>query len=650
MASNSSQKVRIVGKIRAFLNKETGVIKPWISVHRSQENSAGRVRVSFGDQGPSGKNCFEVDECYEQEFRNDVIFDKEIKPLISLVFEGRDATVFAYGARESGKTYTIQGSEDEPGVAVLAMAEILSRAEEIGCLVTISLYEIHQGRVFDLLDSKRPEVSVFKDARGKIRLKGLSKVNVKSMPEFQNLYISGGNVRKSSQKIATEPLFRSHRGLIVHVLSSSNEYSSPLLLGKMNFVDLAGYEDATKKSINDSNIMEITRVNKSLYAIHNVVYALSIGESHVPYRESKLMLMLQSSLGSTNVILMVTCMNPHFCKDTVKTVSLASRLCQASHQANEGSSRRLKNASKTVLASTSKVVKSMTPSTSMKKQVGSQLCIFEHKASRVAIETKGRKLFHEANQSKKSNQEMVSFESASAIEPSFQEKENISLGSVSLIESSLQEEGCSISSTPLETEPLQTLPMKEVEENHIIPTPVSHQTPISANFPGEDVNKENRILLLDEGGSPPLSARLRELSENLKSLCTSTQSKMKNDSFTNYEGCKEILEPKTPVQKPRVGVGEKCEFAPLASPWEKFHARSSGMKDSFVQEYLKFLNTASKEELKGLKGIGEKRATYILEQREQSPEPFKSLHDLEDIGLSTKQIKGMMRKAAGDLF
>lgn len=56
------------------------------------------------------------------------------------------------------------------------MDEILPQAEEQGKFVTVSVFELYQDRVSDLLDAKRPEVSVFEDAQGKIRLKGLSKV------------------------------------------------------------------------------------------------------------------------------------------------------------------------------------------------------------------------------------------------------------------------------------------------------------------------------------------------------------------------------------------------------------------------------------------------------------------------------------------
>lgn len=159
--------------------------------------------------------------------------------------------------------------------------------------------------------------------------------------------------------------------------------------------------------------------------------------------------------------------------------------------------------------------------------------------------------------------------------------------------------------------------------------------------------KENQSSLINEE-SPPLSARLRELSNNLKSLCSSTPKPQ-----TPYSGqttCTDFVEPETPVIEQNMRANENWELQRFQSPSEMFNNRSSGMKHSLVKDYLQFLNSASKDELKGLKGIGEKRATYILELREESPEPFKNLDDLQDIGLSAKQIKKMMKNVAGELF
>jgi kinesin family protein 22 len=72
------------------------------------------------------------------------------------------------------------------------------------------------------------------------------------------------------------------------------------------------------------------------------------------------------------------------------------------------------------------------------------------------------------------------------------------------------------------------------------------------------------------------------------------------------------------------------------------------LKNSAVGEYLKFINTAGKEDLKKLKGIGDKRAAYIVELREESP--FKTLDDLQSIGLSAKQVNGLLKKEIGEIF
>ncbi|XP_021727504.1 kinesin-like protein KIN-10C [Chenopodium quinoa] len=706
MGSNPVSKVRIIARIRAQSNKDAdnvdriSVSKPWILVLRPNPNShPSRVKISFGsDQISSGKQSCEIDDCYEQDVGNEEIFIKEIKPLISGLFGGQNSTVFAYGPRESGKTYTIQGYEEEMGLAVLAVDAILPLAEEQGKIVTISVFEVYQDRVSDMLDTKRPEIAIFEDGHGKIRLKGLSKVKVNSASEFQRLYLQAANARKELQK-TTEPPHRYHIGCIVHVVSPQTEKSCAQLVGKISFVDLASYEDSRRKSIDGFNLTEATRINKSLYTVHNVLYALNAKDARVPYRESKLTRMLQDSLGGTSKILMISCMNPSLCLETVQTISLASRSCMAGFLAclDPGKSSKIvtktsgmsspqvmKSASKFNTRSnmvSPKVKKPMSASVLGKKTAGSKLHMSMKKDKDVSFEVKGRKLFDDTIQLKKSKLGNICPESASAMESSSQRETSLSLASVAVSNSSTQQEeqfassaidldssqlpfeegkGILIASSDMDS---SRLPSEKdaLQIVNIAPTtPFTDQTPPTGYFL-ED--KENKSSLPNDGPSPPLSARIQELRNNLNSLCFSTDA--------NLKMALESLEPETPKYLHRVeaddkhAILEKSEFkTPIAdknakenyelttieSPWESFHMRSSRAKDSLVQEYLKFFNTASKEELKGLKGIGEKRATNIIEMREESPEPFKQLDDLKEIGLSKKQIKIMMKDAVGELL
>lgn len=72
-----------------------------------------------------------------------------------------------------------------------------------------------------------------------------------------------------------------------------------------------GYEDTKRISIDIPQLPEIPRINKSLYAVENVVRALNANERHVPFRDTKLTRMLQDSIGGASQALMITCLVSH---------------------------------------------------------------------------------------------------------------------------------------------------------------------------------------------------------------------------------------------------------------------------------------------------------------------------------------------------
>ncbi|KAG4379015.1 hypothetical protein GLYMA_17G155500v4 [Glycine max] len=132
-------------------------------------------------------------------------------------------------------------------------AEFLSATEKNGKSIAVSFYEVDdRERAMDLLNLEKPPILVFED-RGRIQFKGLSQVLVKSIAEFQNLYSYACFALKGApKKGGCEHVRRSHMGLIVHIFSQNGS-----LVSKVNFVDLAGYEDARKKSSDGSYLAEI---------------------------------------------------------------------------------------------------------------------------------------------------------------------------------------------------------------------------------------------------------------------------------------------------------------------------------------------------------------------------------------------------------
>ncbi|KVI10113.1 Kinesin, motor domain-containing protein [Cynara cardunculus var. scolymus] len=495
--SNLSGKVRVIARIRGFRDHELAS-KSVIQVCKSSGSGPSeKVTLSFDDQTSSRKNEYEVDHCYHQNEDTALIFSMEIKPHISKVFDGESSTFIAFGARGTGKTYTIQGSKENVGLGMMVMDEILKMVEGGKHAVAVSIYEVFQDHVYDILDSKNPEVPV------------------KSMLEFQNLYCMGSTSNKPKQKIAPELPRRSHKALMIHILAC-DKGGNPKCVGKMNFVDLA---------------------------------------------------------------------------DTIHAVTLASRL-----KSIKPSMTAKKQTNSSVPLSANKADSVVAARSAAKKGTNSRLPMSGKKTNAVLKER--RNIFGDTDA------EQANGFKKQANKPSNLVKSDIPNGDSAVVK---EEKGSSDGA--LYSDVIDVA---------------------SAIVPCDNIVKEDNNLLVNEGQSPPLSVRLKELSMNLQSLC-STPLPTSTPQVANTEigNIIDAVEPKTPI------VTHKMDFSNC--PSGTFSKRSSGMKQSLVQDYLEFLNTASKEDLKGIWGIGEKRASYICELREESPQPFKN-------------VKRMMKKVAGELF
>ena len=69
--------------------------------------------------------------------------------------------------------------------------------------------------------------------------------------------------------------------------------------GKLSLVDLAGSERASKTEASAEQLKEAQSINKSLSALGDVISALSSEQSFIPYRNNKLTMLMQDSLGKT---------------------------------------------------------------------------------------------------------------------------------------------------------------------------------------------------------------------------------------------------------------------------------------------------------------------------------------------------------------
>lgn len=129
---------------------------------------------------------------------------------------------------------------------------------------------------------------------------------------------------------------RSHSILTVYLISETVNPADNLVYkkyGKISFVDLAGSERLKEtKSEGQTMVKETGSINKSLFTLGKVISMLAgenkkMNQKYIPYRDSKLTMLLMDSLGGTSKALMIACVSPSsaYAEETFSTLNYACR-------------------------------------------------------------------------------------------------------------------------------------------------------------------------------------------------------------------------------------------------------------------------------------------------------------------------------------
>ena len=243
-----------------------------------------------------------------------------LKPeIVTSLFKGYNATVFAYGQTGSGKTYTMEGTgkgKDVRGVIPRLVDEIFSefkKKEDItGVSVKMAYVQIYQDQIQDLLQARK-SLDIKLDKSGTYVAHGALWKEVTGTQQAMQVFADAAKHRATNPTEMNLISSRSHA-----ILQFQLKWDEPLAPGsnaKLNLVDLAGSEKVSLSGAAGEVLKEAIAINKSLSALSNVVKALveqakdGSKRVHVPYKDSKLTYLLQSSLGGNNLVHFMLCLS-----------------------------------------------------------------------------------------------------------------------------------------------------------------------------------------------------------------------------------------------------------------------------------------------------------------------------------------------------
>lgn len=293
--------IRVYCRIRPFL---PGQKDKQTTVDYIGENGE-IIIVNPSKPGKESRKSFKFNKVYGPRATQAEVYG-DIQQLIRSVLDGYNVCIFAYGQTGAGKTYTMSGpdngSEEDWGVNYRALNDLFkisqSRKNTYNYEVGVQMVEIYNEQVRDLLanDASQKKLGILVSAQNSgLAVPDANMRQVNEPSDVMGLMEIGFKNRARSTTAMNERSSRSHSVVTIHVRGTELQ-TGVSLHGSLHLVDLAGSERIDRSEVIGDRLKEAQHINKSLAALGDVFFSLSQKSVHVPFRNSKLTQVLQSSL------------------------------------------------------------------------------------------------------------------------------------------------------------------------------------------------------------------------------------------------------------------------------------------------------------------------------------------------------------------
>ena len=306
----------------------------------------------------SKEQTYAFDFAFDKNSSQYSVYENSTKFLIDGIVNGYNATVFAYGATGAGKTYTMLGNDNNPGIMPLTLKELFNKVNSFNdreYKLKFWYLEIYNENIRDLLkfmgrnksygnlDNTDNNISLTsneyldlrEDPEKGIVVSGITEINVNNSNDMLKILKRGNRNRTQEATGANETSSRSHAILQVSIeyKDRNNGIDIEIKYSKLSLIDLAGSERASATQNRGIRLIEGANINRSLLTLGNCINALVDANKkgnknpYIPYRDSKLTRLLKDSLGGNARTVMIANISPaiNTFEDTYNTLKYANR-------------------------------------------------------------------------------------------------------------------------------------------------------------------------------------------------------------------------------------------------------------------------------------------------------------------------------------